>query len=106
MRQVSSSLLQERGMVTLRWEKKTDSHGGATWRAKPVWEFSHLFSSVDSWHMADIPPISVHLKVCPYYQTSLLSEPVALSGMSDRQEGSQEERRSLVDHFARNRLQQ
>jgi len=36
MRQVSSSLLQERGMVTLRWEKKTYSHGGAKWRAKPV----------------------------------------------------------------------
>uniref|UniRef100_A0A8C2ZKM8 F-box protein 40 n=1 Tax=Cyclopterus lumpus TaxID=8103 RepID=A0A8C2ZKM8_CYCLU len=100
MRQVSSSLLQERGMVTLRWEKKTYSHGGAKWR---VWEFSHLFSSVDSWHMADIPPISAHLKVCPYYETSLHSEPVPLSGMSDTQEGSQE-RLSLVDHFARNRL--
>lgn len=36
MRQVCSSLLQERGMVTLRWERKTYSHGGAKWRAKPV----------------------------------------------------------------------
>ena len=34
MRQVSSSLLQERGMVTLQWERKTDSHGGAKWRVK------------------------------------------------------------------------
>ncbi|KAF7669088.1 hypothetical protein LDENG_00252010 [Lucifuga dentata] len=71
MRQVCSSLLQDRGMITLRWEKKKYSHGGAKWRAKPVWEFSRLFSSVDSWHFADIPPISAHLKVCPYYKTCL-----------------------------------
>lgn len=36
MRQVCSTLLQERGMVTLRWERKTYSHGGAKWKAKPV----------------------------------------------------------------------
>ncbi|XP_068456842.1 F-box only protein 40-like [Clinocottus analis] len=102
MRQVCSSLLQERGMVTLHWEKKTYSHGGAKWKAKPVWEFSHLFTSVDSWHMADIPPMSAHLKVCPYYETSLHSEPVPLLSMSDKQECSRE---SLIDHFARNRLQ-
>lgn len=34
MRQVCSSLLQDRGMVTLLWEKKTYSHGGAKWRVK------------------------------------------------------------------------
>ncbi|KAJ4929700.1 hypothetical protein JOQ06_018722 [Pogonophryne albipinna] len=96
MRQVSSSLLQERGMVTLRWEKKTYSHGGAKWRAKPVWEFSHLFSSVESWHMADVPPISAHLKVCPYYKTSLSIEPVPLPSISDKQE-CKKERLSLVN---------
>ncbi|KAL6098782.1 fbxo40 [Pungitius sinensis] len=104
MRQVCSSLLQGRGMVTLCWEKKIYSHGGAKWKAKPVWKFSHLFSSVDSWHMADVPPISAHLKVCPYNETSLRSEPVPLLSMSNKQEGSQE-RVSLVNHFARNRLQ-
>ncbi|KAM7374513.1 hypothetical protein PAMP_007166 [Pampus punctatissimus] len=34
MRQVCSSLLQERGMVTLRWERNICSHGGAKWRVK------------------------------------------------------------------------
>lgn len=34
MREVCSSLLQERGMVTLHWEKKTYSHGRAKWRVK------------------------------------------------------------------------
>ncbi|XP_068600687.1 F-box only protein 40-like [Brachionichthys hirsutus] len=98
MRQVCSSLLRERGMVTLRWERKTYSHGGATWKAQPVWEFSHLFSKVDSWHLADIPAISAHLKVCPYYETSPQSKPVALPGMRERQESSKE-RLSLINQF-------
>ncbi|XP_049896941.1 F-box only protein 40-like [Epinephelus moara] len=105
MRQVCSTQLQERGMVTLRWEKKTSSHGRAQWKATPVWEFSHLFSSVDSWHMADVPPISAHLKVCPYYETSLRNERVPLPSMSGKKECSQE-RMSLVNHFAKKRCQQ
>lgn len=36
MRQVCSTLLKERGMVTFRWEKKTYSHGRTKWRAKLV----------------------------------------------------------------------
>ena len=36
MREVCSSLLQGRGMVTLRWEKKTYSHGGTTWKVKKM----------------------------------------------------------------------
>ncbi|XP_062262355.1 F-box only protein 40-like [Platichthys flesus] len=103
MRQVCSSLLQDRGMVTLRWERTSDSPGGARWRAKPVWEFSRLFSSVDSWHMSDIPPMSAHLKVCPYYETCEHSEPVPLPSMSDKKKCSQEERMSLVNLFTGNR---
>uniref|UniRef100_A0A3Q3AD13 F-box protein 40 n=1 Tax=Kryptolebias marmoratus TaxID=37003 RepID=A0A3Q3AD13_KRYMA len=101
MRQVCSSLLQDRGMVTLRWEKKSSSRGGSKWRAKPVWEFSHLFSAVDSWHMADTPPISAHLKVCPYYQTSERSEPVPLPSMSEKERNRRNP--SLIGHFTGNR---
>uniref|UniRef100_A0A3Q3WDH1 Uncharacterized protein n=1 Tax=Mola mola TaxID=94237 RepID=A0A3Q3WDH1_MOLML len=69
MRQVCSSLLQERGMVTLRWERKTYSHGGAKWRMKQrVWQFSSLFSPVDTWCFQDLPSMSEHLKVCPYFE--------------------------------------
>ncbi|XP_042355661.1 F-box only protein 40-like [Plectropomus leopardus] len=103
MRQVCSTQLQERGMVTLRWEKKTYSRGRAKWKAKPVWEFSNLFSLVDSWHMADVPPISAHLKVCPYYETSLHSERVPLLSMTEKKEGSQE-RISLVNHFTKKQM--
>ncbi|XP_051258005.1 F-box only protein 40-like isoform X1 [Dicentrarchus labrax] len=105
MREVCSSLLKERGMVTLRWERKTYSHGGAKWKAKPVWEFSQLFTAVDSWHMADIPPISAHLKVCPYYETSPHTEPFPLPSMSEKHGGSKQ-RLSLVDQFTGNRWQQ
>ncbi|CAL8265650.1 unnamed protein product [Merluccius merluccius] len=105
LRDVCSSRLRDRGMVSLRWQKKTYSHGGAKWRAKPVWEFSHLFSTVDSWHFADIPPISAHLKVCPYYKPSLSHKPVALAGMNVEKQGGTAERQTLVNHIMRNRQQ-
>ncbi|XP_066455362.1 F-box only protein 40-like isoform X1 [Eleutherodactylus coqui] len=34
MRDICASLLQERGMVHLYWEKKTYSHGGTSWRSR------------------------------------------------------------------------
>ncbi|KAM9788524.1 LOW QUALITY PROTEIN: F-box only protein 40-like [Neosynchiropus ocellatus] len=97
MRQVCSTQLQDRGMVTLQWERKTHSH---RWRARPVWTFSRLFSSVDSWHMLDGAPISAHLKVCPYYETVRHTRPVPLVDMSGSQERVQS-KPSLVQHFSR-----
>ncbi|KAM6986117.1 F-box only protein 40-like [Aplochiton taeniatus] len=102
MREVCSSLLQTRGMVSLHWDRSTSSHGGARWRAKPVWRFSHLFSHVESWRFLDAPSMSTHLSRCPYFQTSPPSEPWALPSMSDRQADSQEERLSLVKQFIGN----
>ncbi|XP_028277150.1 F-box only protein 40-like [Parambassis ranga] len=79
MRQVCWSLLQERGMVTLCWERETDSHGGAKWRVKQrVWQFSTLFSPVDTWCFRDVPPMSEHLKECPYYERESRTEKVQL----------------------------
>ncbi|KAI3373779.1 hypothetical protein L3Q82_022371, partial [Scortum barcoo] len=79
MRQVVSSLLQERGMVTLHWERKTYSHGGAKWRVKhKVWQFSTLFSPVDSWCFREVPCMSEHLKVCPYYERECRTEKIKL----------------------------
>ncbi|XP_072551968.1 F-box only protein 40 [Salminus brasiliensis] len=84
MREVCGTLLQQRGMVSLKWEKKTYSHGGSCWKArKMVWEFSNLFSPVKKWVFDDVPSMSEHLKVCPYYQTQSRSEPVALASMND-----------------------
>uniref|UniRef100_A0A667ZZ89 F-box protein 40 n=1 Tax=Myripristis murdjan TaxID=586833 RepID=A0A667ZZ89_9TELE len=84
MRDVCSSLLQERGMVTLRWERKTYSHGGAKWRVKQtVWQFSTLFSPVDRWSFRDVPPMSEHLKVCPCYQRENKTERILLPRISE-----------------------
>ncbi|KAM3934009.1 F-box only protein 40 [Leptodactylus fuscus] len=67
MRDICASLLQERGMVHLYWEKKTYSHGGSSWRCrKKVWNFSSLFSPVQQWTLNDISSMSEHLKVCPF----------------------------------------
>ncbi|XP_037324163.2 F-box only protein 40-like isoform X1 [Pungitius pungitius] len=79
MRQVCSSLLQERGMVTLCWEKKIYSHGGAKWRVKQtVWQFSSLFSPVGNWAFQDVPSMSEHLKVCPCYERESRTEKIRL----------------------------
>uniref|UniRef100_A0A8C6SR86 F-box protein 40, tandem duplicate 1 n=1 Tax=Neogobius melanostomus TaxID=47308 RepID=A0A8C6SR86_9GOBI len=79
MRQVCSSQLQDRGMVTLQWERKAYSNGTAKWRVThKVWEFSSFFSPVDAWCFRDIPPLSEHLRVCPYYKTEPRAERVLL----------------------------
>ncbi|KAK6321879.1 hypothetical protein J4Q44_G00066710 [Coregonus suidteri] len=80
MREVCSSLLQDRGMVSLLWEKKTYKTGMAKWKAKKVvWQFSTLFSPVEAWCFDnDVPSMSDHLKVCPYYEMEPRTERVLL----------------------------
>ncbi|XP_049339694.1 F-box only protein 40 isoform X2 [Astyanax mexicanus] len=99
MREVCGTLLQQRGMVSLKWEKKIYSHGGSCWKArKKVWEFSSLFSPVEKWVIDDVPSMAEHLKICPYYQTHSRTEPVALPSLNeftDRPENTH----SLLTHF-------
>ncbi|XP_040902733.1 F-box only protein 40 [Toxotes jaculatrix] len=84
MREVCATLLQERGMVSLKWEKKTYSHGGSSWRCrKKVWEFSSLFSSVDRWSFSVTPSMSDHLKTCSFYQREERTEPVVLACLAE-----------------------
>ncbi|XP_028839925.1 F-box protein 40.1 [Denticeps clupeoides] len=99
MRDVCSTLLPEKGMVSLKWEKKTYSHGGSSWKSrKKVWQFSNHFSTVDRWIFDNIPPISQHLKVCSYYQRDMKTNRVPLHGIFERRkvkDGTQ----SLVSMF-------
>ncbi|XP_032366270.1 F-box only protein 40 [Etheostoma spectabile] len=84
MRQVCVALLQERGMVSLKWEKKTYSHGGSSWKCrKKVWEFSSGFSSVDKWSFSNTPSMSDHLKTCSFYEREEHTEPVALACLEE-----------------------
>ncbi|XP_031427346.1 F-box protein 40.1 [Clupea harengus] len=101
-REVSATLLHERGIVSLKWEKKTYSNGRSCWRSKKtVWQFSNCFSTVDRWCFDTCPPISEHLKVCPYYEShECKKDPVPLTGIFDAEEGT-DRTQSLVSMFLR-----
>ncbi|XP_028275422.1 F-box only protein 40 [Parambassis ranga] len=87
MREVCATLLQERGMVSLKWEKKTYSTGGSSWKCrKKVWRFSSLFSPVDRWSFSQTPSMSDHLKTCSFYQREERKEPVALACLGEVRE--------------------
>lgn len=97
MRDICATLLQERGMVFLLWEKKRYSHGGMSWRVRrKVWKFSSLFSTVNNWQFNNIPSMAVHLKTCPFYDVELKKDPVLLASMFSSEEQKQE---SLVSTF-------
>ncbi|XP_069017595.1 F-box only protein 40 isoform X1 [Embiotoca jacksoni] len=84
LREVCATVLQMRGMVSLKWEKKTYSSGRSSWRCrKKVWKFSTLFSSVDRWRFGDTPSMSEHLKTCSFYQREERREPVALACLGE-----------------------
>uniref|UniRef100_A0A3Q1HYE0 Uncharacterized protein n=1 Tax=Anabas testudineus TaxID=64144 RepID=A0A3Q1HYE0_ANATE len=84
MREVCATLLQERGMVFLKWEKKTYSHGGSSsFSVFQVWQFSSLFSSVDRWSFSNMPSMSDHLKTCAFYQREDRTEPVVLACLGE-----------------------
>lgn len=52
MRDVCATLLQERGMVSLKWEKKTYSHGGSSWRCRrKVGILNTLFATDDTFNV-------------------------------------------------------
>ncbi|XP_064000000.1 F-box only protein 40 [Pogoniulus pusillus] len=97
MRDICATLLQERGMVLLVWEKKRYSHGGSSWRArKKIWQFSSLFSSVNKWQHNDVVCMSEHLKRCPFYRVEHKTDPVLLPGMCESREQTQ---KTLVSTF-------
>ncbi|KAJ8405913.1 hypothetical protein AAFF_G00313500 [Aldrovandia affinis] len=87
MRDVCETLLQERGMVSLKWEKKIYSHGRSSWKCKKVWHYGYLFSSVERWQFGDVPSMSEHLKLCPFYQTEMKKEPVVLAKVNNLRQG-------------------
>ncbi|NXL30631.1 FBX40 protein, partial [Glaucidium brasilianum] len=107
MRDICATLLQERGMVLLIWEKKRYSHGGTSWKArkkasdgetgkKTIWQFSSLFSRVNKWQRNDVACMSEHLKNCPFYQVEHKTDPVLLTGMCESREQTQ---KTLVSTF-------
>ncbi|XP_033752253.1 F-box only protein 30-like [Pecten maximus] len=66
LRNVTCSLLVNKGMVTPVWEKvKTGSK--VTWKiSHKKWSFSTSFTPVHRWHYHNAIPLAEHLKECPY----------------------------------------
>ncbi|XP_044525996.1 F-box only protein 40 isoform X1 [Gracilinanus agilis] len=97
MRNICATLLQERGMVLLEWKKKTYSHGGTGWRAhQKIWQFSSLFSRINSWQFNEVTSMSEHLKTCPFNIVEHRTDPVLLTSMCEQPEQA---RKSLVTTF-------
>ncbi|XP_078512018.1 F-box only protein 40 [Lissotriton helveticus] len=100
MRDVSSTLLHQRGMVLLRWEKKSYSHGGESWRPRAkVWQFSSLFSTVSKWEFNDIPSMSEHLKTCPFYAVEPKKDPFPLTSMCGPKERANRPSQARLIHL-------
>ncbi|KAI5622466.1 F-box only protein 40-like, partial [Silurus asotus] len=99
-RDVSATLLHERGMVCLKWRKKLYTHGGAKWKSSIVWEFSSLFSRVGTWCIDDSLPMSDHLQHCPFYQREPKTKPFPLPTMCKKNniKGSKDHK-SLATQF-------
>ncbi|XP_059543694.1 F-box only protein 40 [Myotis daubentonii] len=97
MRNICATLLQERGMVLLQWKKKKYSHGGTSWRVhKEIWQFSSLFSKINSWEFNEVTSMSEHLKTCPFNVVEHKTDPILLTSMCQPQEQARE---SLVTTF-------
>ncbi|XP_062871690.1 F-box only protein 30b [Trichomycterus rosablanca] len=87
MRDVCASLLQTRGMVVVRWEKRQYPDGKQSWQIKDkVWRFSTAFSPVTRWELADISSMADHLKRCPYNEVHRQVEAVPLPCMCTTRE--------------------
>ncbi|XP_072118343.1 F-box only protein 40 [Mobula birostris] len=99
MNEISSTLLQERGMVHLVWEKKNYSHGNFSWRArKRKWQYSSFFSTIEKWNFNDNPSMAEHLKTCSYYVKECRSKRVPLVSMC-RTQKSDPEKKNLIHMF-------
>ncbi|XP_070705714.1 F-box only protein 30-like [Pempheris klunzingeri] len=90
MREVCASLLQTRGIVELKWERRQcpGAPGTVSWEIKNrVWRFSTAFSPVLSWGFTDLPSMSDHLKKCHFNVVEHKTEPVPLPAMCTARDG-------------------
>lgn len=89
MRDVCASLLQSRGIVELRWERRhCPGSVAVSWQVKSkVWRFSTAFSPVSSWGFTSVPSMSNHLKKCAFNTVEHKTEPVPLTAMCTEQDG-------------------
>ncbi|XP_053384203.1 F-box only protein 30-like isoform X2 [Mercenaria mercenaria] len=70
LQSVCCSLLDERGIVSLVWEKRSPAGSGPLWNVTyKRWQFSTSFSPILDWDFKENgSPIQEHLKICPFNQ--------------------------------------
>lgn len=66
LRDICCSLLDERGIVSLIWERKRNGPGSSWEVVRKRWSFSLSFQEVRTWRFSGHNPISPHLLTCPY----------------------------------------
>uniref|UniRef100_A0A8C4RDI9 F-box protein 30b n=1 Tax=Eptatretus burgeri TaxID=7764 RepID=A0A8C4RDI9_EPTBU len=82
MREVCGSLLAERGMVELVWNRHAEEAGKISWKVShKVWHFSTSFSPVSLWKFADVPNMADHLRHCRYNMVERRIEAVPMPCM-------------------------
>ncbi|KAK1343939.1 hypothetical protein QTO34_014496 [Cnephaeus nilssonii] len=61
-----------------------------------IWQFSSLFSKINSWEFNEVTSMSEHLKTCPFNVVEHKTDPILLTSMCQPQEQARE---SLVTTF-------
>ncbi|XP_064634584.1 F-box only protein 30-like isoform X2 [Lineus longissimus] len=75
LRDVCSSMLEERGIVTQQWERVKEE-GCSKWVVGfQRWTFSVCFSPVHDWGFTDHEPLGEHLKTCQFNKRNTKTEP-------------------------------
>lgn len=75
LRDVSCSLLENRGMVVFNWERR----GKRCWGIhSKSWYFSNGFSPIRQWVFSDEEHMSTHLKECRYFDRNVKKMPTAV----------------------------
>ncbi|KAF8777692.1 F-box only protein 30 like protein [Argiope bruennichi] len=69
LRNVCATVLKDRGLVRLKWERQKTKDNKFTWKVSKQkrWFFSSHFSPIHTWKMDDQNNMANHLKVCPYF---------------------------------------
>ncbi|GBM68423.1 F-box only protein 30 [Araneus ventricosus] len=69
LRNVCATVLKDRGLVRLKWERQKTKDNKYTWKVSKQkrWFFSSHFSPIHTWKMDDQNNMANHLKVCPFF---------------------------------------
>ncbi|GFT57383.1 f-box only protein 30 [Nephila pilipes] len=68
LRHVCSTVLKDRGLVHLKWERQKTKDNKYTWKVSKRWFFSSHFSPIHTWTIEDKNNMANHMRICPYFE--------------------------------------